>query len=54
MTSTTRRDFLGAVASAAGLLALSPAAARAAEALARNGTRFDGRPFAAEDRKSHV
>jgi len=42
------------VASAAGVLALSPAAARAAEVLERNGARFDGRPFAADDYDSYA
>jgi histidinol-phosphate aminotransferase len=56
MNGATRRDFLGSVASAAGLIALSPAAARAAEMLARQGggPRFDGRPFAADDYDSYA
>ncbi len=54
MHGSTRRDFLGAMAAVAGGIALSPAAASAAEVLSRNGTRFDGRPFAADDYDSYA
>ena len=56
MTGATRRDFFGRMATAAGLIALSPAAARAAEVLMAQGggPAFTGRPFAADDYDSYA
>lgn len=56
MRSVSRRGFMEGVAAFAGALALSPATARAAEVLARQGggPAFTGRPFAADDYDSYA
>lgn len=56
MRSVSRRGFMEGVAALAGALALSPATARAADVLVRQGggPSFDGRPFAADDYDSYA
>ncbi len=56
MGSVSRRGFMEGLAVAAGAIALTPAAARAAEVLRRQGggPAFTGRPFAADDYDSYA
>lgn len=56
MRSVSRRGFVEGLAAVAGALALSPAAARAADVLVRQGggPSFDGRAFAADDYDSYA
>lgn len=56
LSTATRRNFLAGIASTAGMIALSPAAARAADVLLRQGggPAFSGRPFAADDYDSYA